>query len=119
MGPIVAFLTKQTNAVSRELTAPQHPSISPPRLTATNYSITHMSHNIVRMLPSQNKAWPLAYRSQRELIGYTTADAYQVHELCVFGKPVLTLRLHVKRCAPETQEERSARYAASRARLNR
>jgi hypothetical protein len=78
-----------------------------------------MSHDTAWIPQPRIKAWPLFYRTKRELIGYTTADAYQVHELCVFGKPVLTVRLHVKRCAPESQEERSARYAASRERFNR
>lgn len=78
-----------------------------------------MSHDTARMPQRKINVWPLTFRTERELIEYTTADAYQVHELCVFGKPVLTVRLHVRRCAPESQEERSARYAASRERFNR
>ena len=71
-----------------------------------------MSYETPRMPLPTIKGWPLALRTTCEAIEYT-ADAYRVHELTVFGAPVLTVRLHIKRCVPETQEERSARYAAS------
>jgi len=61
------------------------------------------------------RGWPLAFRTTCEAIEYT-ADTYRVHELSVFGAPVLTLRLHMKRCVPETQAERRAKYAAARER---
>jgi hypothetical protein len=77
-----------------------------------------MRYETPRMSQPTIKAWPLALRTTCEAIEYV-ADAYRVHELTVFGAPVLTVRLHIKRCVPETQEERSARYAAAVARYAR
>jgi hypothetical protein len=76
-----------------------------------------MSYETSRLPQCTIKTWPLALRTTCEAIEYT-ADTYRVHELSVFGAPVLTVRLHIKHCEPETQEERSARYAASRERYN-
>jgi hypothetical protein len=71
-----------------------------------------MSYDTPRVQLPTIKGWPLVLRTRCEAIEYT-ADQYRVHELSVFGAPVLTVRLHIKRCVPETQEERSARYTAS------